>query len=30
MPMISKYTFHNCVKLRKKSITKFKKNKNKK
>lgn len=30
MPMISKYTFHNCVKLRKKSIAKFKKqNKNK-
>ena len=29
MPMISKYTFHNCVKLRKKSIAKFKKqNKN--
>lgn len=27
VPMISKYTFHNCVKLRKKSIAKLKKNK---
>ena len=29
MPMISKYTFHNCVKLRKKSIAKFLKKQNK-